>query len=182
MIIEEILKPETELEKQILSDPIFIKGVLYGKERPGHPEGQVVLHIRDIFRNIDKCQYVTPKQRTKLRLIALFHDTCKFQVNYDLPRIGDNHHSKLAYEFAKKYITDVDILNVIKYHDDAYNIWKRSYKRNEWEKGEKDLLKLLSKITDINLYEWFYFCDNSTGNKEQNDFDWFIKISLNKNG
>jgi len=185
MTIEEIfelLKPETELEKLILSDPIFIDGLLYGKERPGHPEGKIIFHIRDVFKNIDECEYVTSQQRTKLRLIAFFHDICKFQVNYDLPRIGDNHHSKLAFKFAEKYITDVDILNVIKYHDDAYNIWKRSYKRNEWEKGEKDLLKLLNKITDINLYKYFYYCDNSTGDKEQNDFYWFLKISLNKNG
>lgn len=170
-----ILKPETELERKILSDPIFIKGASHGKERPGHPEGQVVYHIRDIFKNID--EYVTPKQRSKLRLIALFHDTCKFQVNSDLPRSGENHHGWLAMKFAEKYITDEDILQIIDCHDDAYNIWKRSNKRNEWEKGEKDLLKFIDKINDLELFSWFYLCDNSTGKKINDDYTWFTKIS-----
>jgi hypothetical protein len=172
-----ILDPETELERKILIDPIFIKGVQYGRSRPGHPEGQIIFHIRDIFRNIDNCKYVNPEERRKLRLIALFHDTCKFQVNYDLPRVGDNHHGYLARKFAEKYITDEDILQIIDHHDDAYNIWKRSSKRNEWDKGEKDLLKLVDKINDINLYSWFYFCDNSTGNKSQGDYEWFLNIT-----
>lgn len=172
----EILKPETELEKRIISDPTFIKGALYGKERPGHPEGKVVYHIKDVLKNIDE-HYEDDEQRTKLRLIALFHDTCKFQVDYDQRRVGENHHGYLARKFAEKYITDKDILMIIEHHDDAYNIWKRSNKRNEWEKGERDLLRLVDKMNDPDLYSTFYLCDNSTGTKKNDDYDWFLEIS-----
>ena len=172
-----ILNPETELERNILKDPIFIKGALYGKERPGHPEGMVVSHIRDIFRNINEYKNITSDVRNKLRLIALFHDTCKFQVNYDLPRVGENHHGYKACKFAEKYIKDEDILQIIQHHDDAYNIWKRSSRRNEWDKGEKDLLRLIDKIDDIELYSIFYFCDNSTGSKNNDDYKWFLEVS-----
>jgi hypothetical protein len=176
--IIELLKPETDLEKIIINDPMFIEGVLYGPVRPGHPEGKILFHIRDIFKNIEDGQYITPDERIKLRIIALFHDTCKFQINRDLPRIGKNNHGYLARKFAENYITDDDILQVIHYHDTAYNIWKRSIKRNKLEDGEKDLIKLIGTINDINLYTWFYMCDNSTGDKTQGDFDWFLKISL----
>lgn len=172
----EILKPETDLERRIISDPIFIKGSMYGKERPGHPEGKVVYHIRDVFKNINK-HYEDDEQRKKLRLIALIHDTCKFQVDYDQRRVGENHHGYLARKFAEKYIMDKDILMIIEHHDDAYNIWKRSDKRNEWDKGVKDLLRLLDKINDLDLYSIFYLCDNSTGSKKNDDYNWFLEIS-----
>lgn len=173
--ILDILKPETDLEKIILQDPVFIEGCMFGKVRPGHPEGLVIYHIRDIFKNIDSL-HLKNEDRSKLRLIALFHDTCKFQVNSELPRIGKNNHGWLARQFAEKYITDEDILQIIQYHDTAYNIWKRSSKRNEWKDGEKDLIKFISKISDNFLYSLFYSCDNSTGDKKNEDFEWYIKI------
>lgn len=174
--ITDILHLETKLEKTIVNDPIFIQGAFHGKIRPGHPEGFIVYHIRDIFENIDKC-HLKSSERKKLRLIALFHDICKFQVNRSLPRIGKNNHGWLARQFAQNYITDENILQIIHYHDTAYNIWKRSEKRDEWKDGEKDLLKFISTINDLGLYTWFYFCDNSTGDKTQGDFEWFFKLS-----
>lgn len=174
--IIEILNPETDLEKMILNDSLFIIGVDYGKVRNGHPEGKIIYHIRDVFKNIDK-HYEDDEQRKKLRLIALFHDTCKFQVDYDQRRVGENHHGYLARKFAEKYISDKDILMIIEHHDDAYNIWKRSGKRNEWDKGEKDLIRLLDKINDPYLYSTFYLCDNSTGSKKNDDYEWFLEIS-----
>ena len=173
--ITDILTLETELEKTIVNDPIFIQGAFHGKKRPGHPEGKIILHIKDIFENIDKC-HLQDSERKKLRLIALIHDICKYQVNRDIPRVGENNHGWLAYQYAQNYITDVNILQIIQYHDKAYNIWKRSVKRDEWKDGEKDLLKFISTINDLELYTWFYFCDNSTGDKTRNDFDWFYKL------
>jgi hypothetical protein len=35
--IKDLLKPESELEKRIVSDPEFIEGAAYGKPRKGHP-------------------------------------------------------------------------------------------------------------------------------------------------
>ena len=174
--IIKIINPETDLEKRILNDSVFISGVNYGKVRNGHPEGEIIYHIRDIFRNIDNENH-TSSVRSKLRLIALFHDTFKFKVNYDLPRVGENHHGYKARKFAERYISDKDILQIIECHDDAYNIWKRSSRRNEWEKGEKDLLKFIDKINDIDLYSYFYYCDNSTGSKKNDDYEWFLEIS-----
>ena len=171
----EILNPETELERRILADPEFIKGAMYGKERKGHPEGQVVYHIREVLQNVDKYNE-TDYQREQLRLIALIHDTFKYQVNLSLPKYGDNHHSRLAWKFAQKYIKDQDILQVIKYHDDAYNTWKRATRSGDWEKAKKQAYDLMDKINDLDLYLMFYRCDNETGDKTQDDLIWFKEL------
>jgi hypothetical protein len=171
----EILKPETDLERKILSDKEFIQGALYGKERRGHPEGQIIFHIREVLKNVNK-YYEDDEQRKKLRLIALIHDTFKYQVDLRLPKYGNNHHSRLAWKFAQKYIVDKNILLVIKYHDDAYNIWKRATKSGDWEKAERESYDLMGKLTDLELYLIFYRCDNETGDKTQEDLKWFKSL------
>ena len=44
---------ETAVEHQIVADPEWQRGVLWGTPRPGHPEGQVVHHIEDVLQNVD---------------------------------------------------------------------------------------------------------------------------------
>lgn len=177
--IIEILQPETELERRLIIDLPFIQGVMYGKERSGHPEGTVIYHIREVLKNINKYSK-NSEQREKLRLIAFIHDTFKYLVDYNQHRVGDNHHSRKACEYAKNFITDPDVLQVIRYHDDAYNIWKRGNRRNELDKSEKELLKFISKINDLDLYFTFYRCDNETGDKTQDDLIWANEILKNK--
>ena len=176
--ILKIIKPETPLERRICEDPDFIDGVKYGKERKGHPEGQIIYHIGEVLQNIQK-YHKDHKLREKLRLITLIHDSFKHQVDPKFPRLGDNHHSRIAYQFAKKYITDQDMLLVIKYHDDAYNIWKKGSKTNDWEKSYHLIHRLLTKI-NVDLYFMFYRCDNETGDKTQKDLIWFEEIITEK--
>jgi len=113
----------------------------------------------------------------KLRLIAIIHDSFKYKVDISKPRIGINHHSIIAFEFAKKYIADEDILIVIKTHDDAYNIWLKAFKRNNVDKAMFLLRKLfedLIKHNALELYTSFYYCDNNTGGKLDHCYQWFL--------
>lgn len=180
--IENIIKPETELERQIISDPDFIKGAYWGKIRNGHPEGLVIYHIRDILANIDNLNDITENDRKKLRLIAIIHDTFKYQVNQKLPKSGENHHGRIAARFANKYIDDQSILNIISWHDDAYNAWSVGNRHNNWDKAENRALTLIESLENLNcveLYLAFYQCDNSTGNKTGDDFYWFEELTHN---
>ena len=177
-----ILNPETELERKILSDPEFIRGAMYGKERRGHPEGSVVYHIREVLRNIDKYSE-DDEEREKLRLIALIHDSFKHQsrsnqeLNVSISKF-DNHHSRLAAKFAEKYINNQDIIQVIKFHDDMYNTWKRASKDNDWNKAESKAREMIRTLNDVVLYLTFYRCDNETGDKTQDDLIWFEQFYL----
>ena len=101
-----LLEIKNELEKKIISDPEWIKGSEWGMPREGHPEGKVKNHIRDVLENIEKLEDITQEEYKKLRLIALIHDTFKYKVNIDEPRIGRNNHAVIARLFAEKYIDD----------------------------------------------------------------------------
>ena len=50
--IEELIKAETALELQLINEPEFRKGLIWGTPRFGHPEGTIVLHINEVLNNI----------------------------------------------------------------------------------------------------------------------------------
>ena len=174
--IREIVKPESELEKRIISDPEFIEGAGYGKPRPGHPEGQVIYHIREVLANVDK----KPEMRENLRLIALIHDTFKYKVDQNKPKSGENHHAMIARRFAEKFVQiPKDVLDVIELHDEAYNAWQQGGRKGNWYKAEERagaLMKRLATHDRGNLYCAFYLCDNETGDKEQDNYEWFYNF------
>jgi hypothetical protein len=177
-MIEKIIKPETELEKQILADKDFIAGANWGKPRRGHPEGQVISHIAEVLANVDK--YSTTKNREKLRLIAIIHDSFKYKVDRDKPKVGENHHGMLARRFAEKYITDSKVLDIIELHDEAYNAWCKGDRDGKWEKAEERAYALIDQLDlSLDLFLTFYRCDNETGDKENHDFEWFNELCIN---
>jgi|SRR5579859_7950315 len=171
--LKELLKPETDLESRITSDPDFLEGAYYGRPRRGHPEGEVLYHIREVLDNVDK--YSTPENRSTLRIIALIHDTFKNKVDQNKPKVGENHHAMIARRFAEKFHIEADVLDVIELHDEAYNAWSMGHRRNDWKGAEKRINVLIQRLNDCNfsLFETFYKCDNETGDKSQDNFIWF---------
>ncbi len=174
--IKHIIKPETELENQIINDVDFIRGSSFGRPRHGHPEGEVIYHIKEVLANIDKYDF---PNREALRLIAITHDTFKYMVDRTKPKVGYNHHGMYARKFAEKYIENSDILFVIEHHDDAYNAWSMGDRNNQWNKAEQranDLIRGLLIEGNLDLYVNFFRCDNETGNKSQDCIEWFNKL------
>lgn len=173
-MIEQIIKPETELEHRIVHDPEFVEGALWGEARRGHPEGKVVYHISEVLANVDK--HSKSYDREELRLISIIHDTFKHKVDRDKPRSGENHHAMIARRFAEKYITDTKILDIIELHDEAYNAWGAGNRRGDWRYAERRASKLLDRLGDnLDLFLKFYQCDNETGDKENIDYEWFLE-------
>jgi hypothetical protein len=103
-MIFDILKPESILESILLKDPALVEGLMYGKSRPGHPEGKVIFHVREVLDNVDN--YSSGSVRRDLRVISFIHDSFKYKVNRSIPRTGDNHHAVIARKFAEKYFDD----------------------------------------------------------------------------
>jgi hypothetical protein len=176
MNISEIIKPETELEKRIVSEAEFIEGAKYGKPRPGHPEGQVVYHIREVLDNVEK--YSNAENRAELRLIALIHDTFKYKVDNTKPKSGENHHAMIARRFAEKFPTISNaVLEIIELHDEAYNAWQQGGRKGKWWHAEDRAKRLIKRLGDnIDLYLVFYQCDNETGDKDQDNCNWFTDL------
>ena len=167
---------ETDLERQIASDPEWQTGVVWGTPRYGHMEGQIQYHIADVLRNIDQ-QCPPPDERTLLRLIALVHDTFKYRVDETRPKIGTNHHAYIARKFAERYIHDEKILDLIELHDEAYNSWRLGAYKGKWQHAEERINTLLHKLGPmVPLYVRFFHADSKTESKDQRPVQWFEQI------
>lgn len=160
-------------ERRIAEDPEFLAGVEFGHPRPGHPEGAVKWHIADVLDNVERWYAGVPQYRA-LRLIALVHDTFKYEVDSSQPKSGPNHHGAYARRFAERYIDDTQILDVIELHDEAYNAFQQGRRRSDWEKGERRARRLIERLGPaLELYRAFYRCDNETGDKSPECRAWF---------
>jgi hypothetical protein len=176
--IKEIVKSENGIETAICNDPDFIAGCSYGKIRSGHPEGKIILHIKEVLGNVDKF-YGEDDDRLDLRLIALVHDTFKHKVDQTKPKVGINHHGTIARKFTEKFIDNSDLLQIIEKHDEAYNAWSVGGRRGDWYKAERRAQQLIGEMTllgCLDLYIKFYHCDNATGDKEQENYEWFVNL------
>lgn len=177
--LENLLQPETVLERKLLSTAEFRHGLLWGEPRFGHPEGKVALHVREVLDNIDLIPRLPDEQREQLRLIAFAHDTFKFAEDRTRPRDWKKHHGHLARRFMTSYTSDQVVLDVIETHDDAYYAWLAV--RHEPLPGEqgKSLDSLLARMGYcMQMYYLFFKCDTQTGDKTQAPLKWFEREAL----
>lgn len=167
------LSPETDLEHLLLEQEEFIKGLLWGIPRYGHPEGQIYKHIQEVFQNIEKVAS-NPLERSQLRLITLVHDTFKYKEHKGFPRDWSKHHSILARTFLEQFCQDEVVLDVVELHDEAYYSWRFQHLYHQQQKGEQRLERLLNRIGEnLQLYYLFFKCDTMTGDKNQAPLLWF---------
>jgi hypothetical protein len=164
---------ETPLERRLAADLEWQAGIAWGKPRPGHPEGKVMFHIRDVLNNVDHF-FGSSDDRSSLRLIALIHDTFKYKTAHWQPGTPKRSHSLWARVFAEKYIADPGILQVIEFHDEAYKVFLLMTRQAYQEAANgraKDLIIQLGESLDLFLK--FYRCDNQTGDKSADHYEWF---------
>ena len=168
---------ETPLERRIAADPGWRRGVEFGEPRPGHPEGAGKWHIADVLENIDRLHGGSPL-RESLRLIALVHDSFKHEVDESRSRSGENHHAMRARRFAARYVPDPVLLEIIELHDEAYNAWQKGHRDGRWDKAEERARRLLDRLGDaVALYLAFFACDNATGDKRPDSYEWFRRVA-----
>lgn len=171
--IEALLRPETDLERQLLQEADFQRGLHWGLPRFGHPEGKILYHIREVLDNVEKLE-VDDNTRRQLRLITFVHDTFKNIEHKGKPRDWTRHHAVLARQFMERFTDEKAILDVVELHDEAYYSWRCQFLYQDQEKGKQRLAKLLAKLGDnLQLYYLFFKCDTRTGDKIQAPLQWF---------
>ena len=171
-------KLETQLEEAITADPEWLEGANWGKPRPGHPEGKVIFHIRDVFDNIDYFFDSKAYDRSDLRLIALIHDTFKYQTTHLESSSTKPSHGYFARKFAERYISEANILQVIELHDEAYKAWRLMFRHTDPEAAEKQARELIIQLgQNLDLFLRFYLCDNQTGDKSTTHYEWFKELA-----
>ena len=162
--------PETDLERQLAEDPVLLEGWAWGRPRKGHPEGSVGAHVGDLLRTIDEWGE-TGVRREELRLLALLHDSLKFQVNHARRRVGENHHAMRARRFAEGYTDDERLLAVLELHDRPYGIWRKLRRTGQFDEERFD--DMVERVPDMPLFERFVDLVASTEGKNPEPLEWF---------
>ena len=163
-------RPESGLERAILSDPALVAGLRWGKPRKGHPEGSVAAHVGDLLAKLDEAAE-TGRSRSMLRFIALVHDSFKYQVRDLLPKTGENHHATRARRFAERFTADERLLSTIELHDRPYALWRRLRRTGRLDDRAFD--EMMRRVPDPEFFLRFIELDGSTEGKNPESVRWF---------
>jgi len=191
---------QVDAETWLLANETLVNGLMWGKPRHGHDEGEVWKHIRHIWNNIDRLSYkalivdtvpgesgmtnVAAAARgsetwQRLRLIALVHDSFKYQVDASQSKSGENHHAMRARRWAEQYyphLFDAQMLDVLELHDEAYNSWQKGNRDGKWERAKERAVALhnrLSQAGALELFNMFFTCDTHIGDDQRLDWEWW---------
>ncbi|MCB0639447.1 MAG: hypothetical protein KDC54_22630 [Lewinella sp.] len=171
--LETVLRPETELERTLLRQESFRRGLRWGVPRYGHPEGEVFKHVREVLDNIDQLR-IHARDRERLRIVAFVHDAFKYQEDKSHPRDWSRHHGVLARQFLEPFHDDPATLLLTEWHDEAYYVWRDKHLFHLPEEAEGRWAQLLELVDGHNqLYYLFFKCDTLTGDKNLAPVDWF---------
>jgi hypothetical protein len=159
---------------KITSDPRYQKNIEYGEPRSGHPEGKVKYHIAELEENLKKiaARGISEQQFWKLKFLIHVHDTFKADASPDSPILSPNSHASLARGFASEFIDDIDLLNMIQFHDENFALWKQFAATGAYEAQRFE--NLLAIIQDWDLFLMFAIIDGCVEGKDPRKTGWFI--------
>ncbi|HVM16810.1 MAG TPA: hypothetical protein VM290_04470 [Gaiellaceae bacterium] len=163
---------ETDLERAIAADGAWREGVEWGSARRGHPEGAVKHHVADVLANVDR-EATSSEERRRLRLAALVHDAFKYRAPEGSARVGSpGHHGSLAAEFLAGHVDDDGLVEVVRWHDEAFAAWLTA--RRDRARGAERARALAARLGDaLPLYVRFFRADNATEGKSPGSVAWF---------
>ena len=160
--------------QRVVSDPRYLKNIEYGKPRRGYPEGKVRYHIAELEENLEsmKLKGISDEQYWKLKFLIHVHDAFKAEAVPNSPITHPNSHASLARKFASEFTDDMDLLNMIQYHDVNFALWKQFSATGLY--NSERFSDLLAAIIDWDLFLMFLILDGSTSGKDPAKIGWFI--------
>jgi hypothetical protein len=158
----------------IKADPRYQKNIEYGQPRSGHPEGKVKFHIADLEANLEALQAkgISQENYWKLKFLIHVHDSFKAEAESDTPVLDARNHATMAKEFASRFTSDTDLLNMIQLHDENYKLWQ-DYLHSGLLDHER-FENLLNTIKDWDLFLIFIIIDGCVKGKDYSKLAWFI--------
>jgi hypothetical protein len=169
---------ETDVERAIAADHDWQEGIEWGTARRGHPEGAVKHHIADVLANVER-EATSPYERRRLRLAAIVHDTFKYSAPEGSARVGsEGHHGTLAARFLERFVDDPELLEVVRWHDEAFAAWLGVVKRGDRDRAEQRARTLVNRLGPaLPLFIRFFRADNATEGKSPKSVEWFERVA-----
>lgn len=165
-----------DILEKIKADPLYQKNIEYGEPRLGHPEGKVKQHIADLEKNLEFLKKIRriPNEDDywKLKFMIHVHDLFKVETDELAATFSAPSHATLARDYASQFIEDIDLLNMIQYHDVNYELWKEYLKNGQYDRDR--FLDLLRAIKDWDIFLSFTIIDGCTKGKDYGKLSWFI--------
>lgn len=158
---------------KIVKDGRYLQGLKYGKPRYGHAEGTVLNHVMELEKNLERLQpSLSPEEYWKLRILVHVHDSMKLYSRRDAAIEDPQSHASMAAKFFSEFVADVDLMNMIQYHDEGYALWKQVESRGFYNIPR--FQKVVRLIWDVELYLLFTIIDGFTASKETDKIRWYI--------
>lgn len=164
-----------EIYERVVTDPRYIKNIEYGKPRPGHAEGSVKAHLRDLDENLGllRVKYsFSLDVFWKLETLIHVHDSFKADAVRDSPILDPQSHASLAKQFLGEFTDDQDMLNIVQFHDLGFATYRKLKTTARFD--EAKLRHGLDQIKDLDLFLWFVIIDTCTPSKGREGVTWFI--------
>jgi hypothetical protein len=168
---------ENDVERRIAADPSWQEGVEWGSPRRGHPEGAVKHHIADVLANVDE-EATDAEERRRLRLAALVHDSFKYRAAEGTAPVGSpGHHGSHAARFLERFVDDRDLVELVRWHDEAFAPWFGLNRRGDRARAERRVRELAQRLgPSLELYVKFFRADNGTRGKSRDAVAWFERV------
>lgn len=169
-------QPASNYEQALLAclkDPRYLENLDWGQPRSGHPEGTIRAHIAELEENLEQLlPKLAEEEAWKLRLLVHTHDSFKPQAKRGVPITHPESHASLARQFLAEFIADLDLLNMVQFHDEPYALWRQARKRERC--SEERLTALFDTIEDLELFVAFNLVDACTEGKDREPIAWWL--------
>jgi len=157
----------------IRADDRYQRNLDWGKPRAGHPEGSIRQHIHDLEQNLDRLRSkLTDDETAKLRILIHVHDTLKGEAREGVAITDSQSYASLAKKFLSDFCTDPVLLTIMQYHDEPYALWKKHLAGRD---PHERLERLITTITDWDLFLAFLIVDGCTAGKSREPLLWFFQ-------
>lgn len=165
--------PEALQFAEIARDPRYLRNLTWGAPRPGHPEGTIAAHIRELEQNLDALPLeFEERTRWRLKILIHTHDTFKPDATPGVPIFSERSHASLARRFLREFSQDEELLSAVQLHDEPYALWKKFVARGGLD--EQRFEALLRAIGDWDLFLAFLIVDGCTAGKRRDPLHWFF--------
>lgn len=157
-----------------MADERYQKNIEYGEPKPGHLEGKLKFHIADLVENLERLRKrgISDEDYWKLKFMIHVHDLLKAEAQSNTPTLHSQNHATLAKEFASEFTNDADLLNMIQYHDENFELWQEYLQTKKY--SNERFQNLLKSIQNWDLFLMFVIIDGCTKGKDHEKLGWFI--------
>jgi hypothetical protein len=182
---------ETDRERRVVADHFFQQAIRIGRPREYHTEGNLGAHISHILTAIDNVGKPAMRRDLRLSALlhdvgkfaflcereeympdltadeksVFCNDSVRFRQEFQYPEAAIDpfipEHALVSHQYAKQFVSDHNILDLIKYHDTYLKI----YDIRHTPAYGKDLITRYYGDKDPALYVLFSYVDSATRSK-----------------